>query len=668
MRLPYPALLMLTACSPNSLCNKVPLVQVQAQFDLADATWFEEEQTLFIFYTVSADQGIGPQSVVELTYTTDDGTFPWTEVGQIPTVQIHVPAVCTPDALCGSTSVKVPKPPRDVGLQLRWARGGELTLPATVTFNIVNSGSPWTHRSLIVYGVLDQPNTLPQWRSRNVFPTLRNEQVTNLGLRRTFTITDEAYGTLTPGAVTSDNPYGYGFATECPSNFVGTDEPGPVTTTNRAIFDGVALPVGASPAVDVCATSTVTDATGTFAVAALAQKNPEVRPAFPELASPIRTDTQLPFLLEFCQRTISEADLEMQEQRIGWTTADSTICLDNWQEPGFAGQIAGALAAQIDTVRAQGNDMIVTIAFNHDDTTGQLAAALESALDQVLVPEATKSSPRAVGAFVLDSYAYAIETTALQRLVLWCPASPGPGGGMGDNAATTCPVQPDSPGIKLGPFTFNALPILPTRAQYLAFIAQYSVAQAGAMTSLKFLAPERTPISQDVQVGDFGVATFFNDEILTAAPTDAFSYCNPATPTNVVFRTAQVPIAPLSALPDLQNEAPQGNYDLGLGWDFPFLMRLDYSLVIAGEVTAFSVTVPFGVGTSQTSYYGTQLWLQSDFPLSNILLQCTRFCDDPTFDSAGVYEVESPFRKTYADVCYGPIFPSPPGTAFPIDP
>jgi hypothetical protein len=156
--------------------------------------------------------------------------------------------------------------------------------------------------------------------------------------------------------------------------------------------------------------------------------------------------------------------------------------------------------------------------------------------------------------------------------------------------------------------------------------------------------------------------------VITAAPSDAFSYCNQPGPTNVVFRSAQVPIAPLSALPDLQNSAPQGTYALGLAWDFPILMRLDYSLIIAGAATAFSVTIPFGIGTSQTAYYGTQLWNQSDFPLSDILLQCTRFCDDPTFDSAGVYEIQAPFRATYADVCYAPVFPALPGDPFPIDP
>ncbi|MHB8878845.1 MAG: hypothetical protein ACYC8T_34525 [Myxococcaceae bacterium] len=662
-------LLMLLALAA---CNKVPIVQVQAGFELADATWFEAERTLFIFYTASAEQGIGPESVIELSYETDDGIVTWTEIGNVPAVHTHVAAQCQQNALCGSTSVQVDKVPRNIGIRLRYSRRGEMALDAPVRFNVVGTGPAFSNRSLLVYGVFDETNTHAQWRARHVFPTLRNEQVTALGLRRSFMLTDERYGTIPEAALpNAENPYGYGFAPACPADFLRTDQLAPVQTTDRAVFDGAGLPLAAVNAVQLCATSTVTDATGTFVAMALARKNPEVRPAFPALRSPIRSATQLPFVLRPCRRTISDPHLAMQQQRLRWTDAGDTVCTDDWNTPGFLATLVSRFSTRIDLVRAAGNDLILTVALHHDETTGGLATALETALEQVLSTEAAKSSPRAAGAFVLDSYPHIVRVGGLERRVLWCPApmmSLDAGFG-GDASSKACALQPDLPPLNLGPFSFGMIPILPTRDKYLTFIGQYSDAQAGQVTKLDFRTPERTPASENVEVGSYGVVTFFNSELISAAPTDAFSYCPVDPPPPVAFRSASFPgLAPLSALPQVHRLAPASTYQLGLAWDFPYLMRLDYQIVIAGSASAFSLTVPFGIAADTTAYYGTQLWAQGEFPLSEALLQCTRFCDQPTFDSAGVYQVTARFHETYGDRCYRPLYPTPAGGGFPLDP
>ena len=49
----------LSACAPGVSCGgKQPIADINAGFTLADASWFEDEQTLFIFYSVSAEQGV----------------------------------------------------------------------------------------------------------------------------------------------------------------------------------------------------------------------------------------------------------------------------------------------------------------------------------------------------------------------------------------------------------------------------------------------------------------------------------------------------------------------------------------------------------------------------------------------------------------------------------
>jgi hypothetical protein len=312
------------------------------------------------------------------------------------------------------------------------------------------------------------------------------------------------------------------------------------------------------------------------------------------------------------------------------------------------------------------------LALHHDDASGQLAGVIETALEQVLPFERDKSSPRVSGAFVFDSFGYAVVRSPLKHLVLWCPANQGDDLDRLPSAAQrSCPLLPDNPDLNLGPFRFSSLPILPTRAQYLTFIGKYSGAQAGRMRELLFLAPERTPISQNVQAGDFGVATFFNNEILTAAPSDAFSYCRSEDPraSAVAFRTALSPDPlPLELLPEVHQEVPKSSYGLGLLWDFPFLLRLEYEVFLAGAASAFSLTVPFGISGTDQAYYGTELWQGGEFPLSNTLLQCTRFCDHPTFDSAGVYNAGTSFRGSYRKQSYRPRYPVTGDGGFPLDP
>ncbi|HET6344560.1 MAG TPA: hypothetical protein VFH51_06485, partial [Myxococcota bacterium] len=181
--------------------------------------------------------------------------------------------------------------------------------------------------------------------------------------------------------------------------------------------------------------------------------------------------------------------------------------------------------------------------------------------------------------------------------------------------------------------------------------------------------PERTPLSTDVALGAFGVASFFNNEQITAATTDVFSYCALGDPGVVVFRDAAHPQPrSLALLPEEQTTAPQGSYSLGLAWDFPFLVRLSYQNVLAGTGSAYSLTIPFGVAMDAQAYEGASLWEQSSVALADVLLQCSRFCDHPTFDSAGVYNAQVTFRDTYAQACYRPRFPQPGDGGFPRDP
>ncbi len=654
---------------------KAPLFDMGARFDLADTSWFAEEQTLFVFYELAAEQGLNEQSVIEITYTTDDERLPWTALADLPNVHTHVPVDCGPNRRCGSASLSVPLEPRDVELRFRYHRDGELALDAATTFNVVSEGPPYTHRSLIPYGVFDETNQLIQWRARHQFPTIRNDQATALGLRRQFMVRDPAFGT--ERLATATNPYGYGVT--CPDTFVALGF-GDLETEDRAVFSPDRLPLGASDASTVCADVFVTDATGTFAAGAIAQKNPEVRPAFPVLRSPIRDAAPLRFFLGPCDRTISEEHEAMQRQRLQLEGVPTT-CIDDWDQPGFVADLVVQFRDAVEAARPAGRDMVLVIALNQDERGA--AAAVEEALALVVPPERHRTTPRLAGAFVLDSDIRGMSDPSLSAVTLWCPSTMF----GSDVSASSCAILPVNLNLELGPFTLGTLPILPPRDQYLTFIDTYSVRQAGEVTSLAFRVPEFAATTDHIDLGDFGVVTFLNQELISAAPDDAFSYCTQETADRAVFQSevlrgdpglceyagfppeyCEAHLMPLELLPDWHRVFGESDYGLGIFWEFPFLMNMDYEVFLAGSVTAFGFSVPFGVASSAEANYGSELWASDEYVLRDALTQCDRFCDHPTFDSAGVYHVTDPFVTTYAHNCYLPEYPTPGDSGFPLDP
>lgn len=662
-------------------CGKVPIHDVAARFDLADATWFEEEQTLFVFWDVTADQGIGEPSVVEITWETDDGEVDWVSLDALTNVHTHLPVDCGEKSLCGSASVHIPLEPRDVRIRLRYHRDGALALNAETVFNVIGSGDPWANRSLVVYGVFDQDNEHIQWRGRHQFPTIRNHQAEDLGLRRTFSVDRPTYGTY--DTAFEQSPYGYGIS--CPGFFTPT-ELSAVSTDERAIFVPERLPDASFDASQACARATVTDALGTFTTGAHARKNPEVRDAFPSMRSPVHDARTLPFFLAPCTREIDAVHEEMQRQRLQIGDLQPT-CTETWREEDYADNLAALFVSAIEEARQEGDDMVLVVGVHRDEAG--VADKVEEALAQVLPNERTKSTPRVAGAFVFDSASRVIDDESLDRNVLWCPSTL-----LASGASSACAVLPIQQQLNLGPLSFTQLPILPPRDRYLSFVDDYSVNQAGSVETLTFRVPEFAADGDHLELPGYGVATFEPGTLITASPEQEFSYCVPENPDPVVFRTPflQDPdilgylyeqcefgvldeemcsylgagIMPIEYLGTWHAAVPEGQYELGLAWDFPFLLQIDYRSVIAGSATALGVSVPFGIGNPATDIYGGYIWQQDRFELDS-LLQCTRFCDHPTFDPVGSYQVNRDF-SVFRRGCYLPTFPRLTDGGFPFDP
>jgi hypothetical protein len=364
-----------------------------------------------------------------------------------------------------------------------------------------------------------------------------------------------------------------------------------------------------------------------------------------------------------------------------------TTCTDDWQQPGFVGDLVTLFRDAVEAARPAGRDLVLVLGL-HQDESG-LSEVVEEALAQVVPGERERSSPRLAGAFVLDSTIRGLSDPDLAPVTLWCPSTI-PLNEIPDASARSCAVLPDLPDFVLGPFTFNTLPIMPSRDQYLDFIDTYSKRQAGKVEKLTFRAPEFAATVEHVSLGEFGVTTFLNDERIDAEPDDAFSWCVGEDPLPVVFSSrlldtlagnpyaceylglpedeCEAALMPLELLPEWHETFGETTYDLGIVWDFPYLLRLNYETVGAGAVSALGFSVPFGFADPATSYYGTELWTLQELDLSELLTQCKRFCAHPTFDSAGVYHPSDRFRTTYLNTCYLPAYPELGDSGFPLDP
>lgn len=712
-------------------CGKVRLIDLGAEFVQADAAYFVQEDTLFVFYEVTAQEGFNPATVVELSYTVPGPSgrdVDWTPIEEFDPVHTHLPVDCGRLTLCGSWSISVPDPPDSIGLRVRYHPDDEPQFRdrAELVYNVVADG-----RSLVVYGAFDETNRFVQWRGRHQFPTVRNERATELGLRRDFTVRNQRYGDV--GLFPVGNPYGYGIP--CAADLSELDFPD-VTTNQRARFNAEPIPPAAGDADMVCGEASVRDGTvaGSFTTSAYARKNPRVRAAFPELRTPIREATPLNFFLGSCVEPTSAIHVEMQRQRLLMGDVQTT-CIENQAVDALVGELTVAFREAIEAARPAGNDMVLVIGINSLElTTG---TAVQQALAEVLPFDQGRSSPRLTGALVFDTQSRAITTPGIARSTLWCPSRQSPGGGI-DPSFVSCPTIPFEQ-LNLGPLSIASLPILPSIGQYESFVRDFSERQAGAVDTLTFRAPEFATTSDHVELGEFGVATFLNGEAISAEPDDAFSYCAPETFQPFVARSElmqnpgliallydacfqpptdsgtpypkdsgtpytkdsgyasfQIPglptlpnipgeptgylpsadlcsalingLVPLEVLPEWHRNFGEARYELGLFWEFPYLLELDYQGVVAGSLQAFGLNVPFGFRNPQEQLLGSQIWTQESFPLFPTLSQCTAFCDHPTFDGAGVYSVLQTFRNSYERGCYVPRFPTLVDTGFPLDP
>ena len=680
--------------------QKVPVRDVGAAFAVADAVWFEEEETLFFFYRVDASQGLNETSRIEISFETDDEQVDFVPLHDFEPVHEHVSVECDWNNRCGSWSLHLPLPPRNVRMRLRYHEDGETFLESPLAYFRVDAGPDHLQRSALLYGVFDENNERVQWRLRHQFPSLRNEEAEALGLRRRFRISEPGYGDLdinglpvsaglpgtNPGqrpGFFADNPYGYGWLGGCPSAF--TQIPASATeTSTRAVFQDEPFPVSASRAPYACATGEVWDGRGVFTTSVWAQKNPEVEPAFAIMRTPIQTIREIRYFFDFCLDNDDTGHRVMQQQRL-LMGPEHVVCIDDATPETLQQSLFVELSRRIDAERRPNEDLALYIGLHRGPDTDWVAAGLESALAAIFEVEINRSTPRLAGAFVFDSEAFFITDPAVRLSTLWCPSFPELDllDGLLSGSTRSCSASlVELPEVTIQNVDFASLPILPSRANYDSFAEKYGTDFLGSVKSISAKSPLRATESENVQVGVFEIATYFDDERISAGENASFSYCETEDSLgwNLVFRSAVDGSTQfLFSLAEWHEENRESVYDLGLLWDSTFYLEILYgtfavaqpeqqSTTLLDQELELRVTLPLGPEIPGQLYPFGDQWTQTDFDLRDVLLRCNRFCNHPTFDAAGIYQIRQSFRSTYAKACYVPVFPAIWEGGFPNDP
>lgn len=683
----------LVGCTP-----KVPVRDIGAQFLIADAVWFQEEETLFFFYQLEAIQGLNDTSRIEIAFETDEIEIPFTPLEDFTAVHQHLPVDCEWNARCGSRSIHVPRAPRNVRMRLRYHEDGETFLESPLAYFQINSGPDHRQRSALLYGVFDEENRRIQWRLRHQFPGLRNEEAEALGLRREFRIHSLTYGQLDQDgqpltndmrdevpdgrpAFFDENPYGYGWLNGCPSAFVpmAIRE---LSTSARAVFQNETLPLEASSAPYACATGEVFDPTGWHANSVWAQKNPEVEPAFSQLRTPVQPLREIRYFFQSCLADEFSGHADMQRQRL-LMGPEHTFCIDDVSGDALSERFRQELSSRIERERSAGEDLVLYLGLHRGPRSDRIAFSLEAALGEIFAVELSRSTPRLAGAFVFDSEPFFQSDANVRATTLWCPSFPDPllDGVLG--SSTTCAqTLIELPDITIRDISFASLPILPSRSTYESYAEKYGTEYLGSVKSIGARAPKRIAESENVPVGSFATATYFHDERIAAGTAARFSYCatEDSLNWNLVFRSdADRETRTLDTIAEWHEQNLEAGYDLGLMWDSSFYLELQYGtfaviqpegqeVSLLDEEIELNVTVPLGPEIPGALYPFGEQWTQSTFDLRDTLLRCNRFCDHPTFDAIGIYQIRQRFSSTYGMSCYQPEFPAFWEGGFPRDP
>ncbi len=657
-------------------CEKVPLRDVGQHLQTVNAHWFESEKTAYVFFEADAPPPSSSSAVFELNAGNETTEF--RALSPDWSVHEHQIVRCG-DHVCGSFSFKSAEAPKEIILRLRYHASSPLeTHMATGVQTHPNDGTSQAY-SALVYGVFSGQNDRAQLRIESNFGDPNSSDVAKYGMTRRFESVDEVSSDFTTDdesrlQIRTLSPFLYPAdicALKLNSHHGGRR--GPVTRVqgNRAwsslSYDKHDTNAGS------CFQVNTLDHNGSVLVSqfAVARKNPVLTQTPLKISTPLHASIKVPIVVNICGDSSGNPSplsapqyLDYQKHILGFDQATVDACFQLGQESIFSANLQTLLLQKLEAARAaaagSGGDLFFTVILNHrlGAEFDFMQSIVQSRLNDIIFAEAGKISPRLVGAFVYDSNENFSPKATGNPALIWCPRvrQKSEKDNLQDGGVNC--ITDHSGGIDLtllsavapmGPF--------PNLTSFETYVAKWGT--GGLLKQVEFKIRSVPAGASTVQDSENQV-TYFDSVRLSILPGHGARVCSEnddgSTLDSLRFlnSTSTHPYPLTAADADASLRVGNQSFRVGIEWEFPFLISVEYREKLSGTILGF---VPFSATGKTNKLLGEPKWNRANWDLGSYFQKCDQFCDHPFFDSAGTYQVSTSWRADRLGNC--PITDAP---------
>ncbi len=664
-------------CLFGTSCQKVPLRESAGSISHGSIHWFENEKTAFLFFAVNElpERLIDPTFEFSWSEQTPGGGVVARELAEIDLLQAvhqHRFVPCAQGIVCGSFSFKADNPLVDAFFQFRYDRSSPLALTANLSPTNHQAGNTMSAYSALVYGIFDDKNSFTNVRVHHNFGSPSNEEVLSYGMTRKFEVSEPVLFAPEPELIDMHRVE-VESALMFPATFC------PTVTDSTSILEGESKWLGTklNPETGIrgaCFNLNYLDRNDkpllNAMVSSYAFRNPEVMDSSLTFTTPLKPVNEIPVLVKICSDepsagSMTDSDfLNYQRFIMGMVNRPEDLCFRIGKESEFKQAFETHIANRLVSAKATnttGGDFMFLILL-HEKFSPEfisLQGQIADALTTIAKTEEANVSPRLVGSFVYSGSTNFSPTASQRKFLTWCPQELLAGmfiPGLGSQNCLTMKAQD----LDLQVINFvQPLGAFPSLQNYTDYVKEYGDKGLARSPDLKFSSPQLTVNSQ---VEKSTNVTFFDAERFSLINGEYAKVCGDRLDRAVMSffvrspdQPASVPSIPLYDMnAEWLSDDADGEYRIGIEWEFPYWGGVNYNSALTGKVVA---VVPFQQSFKSFEQLGDPKWVTDSWKFGKYVQKCSKYCENPVFDEVGVYQPSNLWRFSFDDRCSIPLPP-----------
>jgi hypothetical protein len=677
-------LIMLTLVLAAAACRKVPLRDDAGSISHGSIHWFENEKTAFLFFSIAEAPERLTDPVYEYSWvgqTKDGGTvsFPLTEIDLSSAVHEHALVSCGGGAVCGSFSFPAEYQLVSAFFQFRYDRSSDQALQTALSpFNHA-AGSTADAYSALLYGVFDKDNGHTQVRVHHNFGTPASDEIARFGMTRRFQVSDPVLFEPADADTIDEHRETVGSPLMFPASFCQGAGAAAKHFTGDSYWQDTLLDP-ATGARGACFNTRYLDRNSKPVLeadlASYAFRNPEVADSTLSFRTPLVPVNEIPVFVKVCDDEpsasgmIDQEFLTYQKFILGMVNRPEDLCfriggMTDFKQD-FEKHIADRLVAAKTANQTGGDFMFIVLL--HEKFSEEflvLQGIVADALTSAVKTEELYVSPRLVGSMIYSGSTHFTPSANQRKYITWCPQELLAGFFDPLLGSQNCVTSP-SGDLDLTVINFVApMGALPSLADYKRYVKEYGDAGLARNPDLAFYSPL---LSANSQVEVESRITFFDSQRFSLAAGEYAKVCSERLDRAVTSFYVRTPDQPKSieSIPLFDMNASwlsddaQGEYRIGIEWEFPYWGGIEYTSALTGKVVT---VVPFQRSFKSYEALGDPKWQTETWNFGKYVQKCSKYCDNPAFDEAGIYQPQSVWRVPTLDRCQIPAPPIYPGGA-----